>query len=63
LALVGPWPKLTYRQRHIIKLMRGGMRQYEVAKELNLSPTIICIQYNKALDKIRDYHSNHRRLQ
>jgi RNA polymerase sigma factor (sigma-70 family) len=62
LVLVEPWKKLTYRQRHIIKLMRRGLTQGEVSEVLKISPSIVCIQYNKALDKIRNYHANHRRL-
>jgi RNA polymerase sigma factor (sigma-70 family) len=63
LVLVEPWKKLTDRQRHIINLMRRGLTQGEVSEVLKISPSIVCIQYNKALDKIRHYHANHRRLQ
>lgn len=61
LVLVEPWKKLTYRQKHIIKLMRKGLTQGEVSDVLKISPSIVCIQYNKAIKKIRDYHSKYRR--
>lgn len=61
LAFVGPWEKLTYRQRHIIKLMRRGLTQGEVSDVLKISPCTVSLQYHKAIKKIRDYHSNYRR--
>jgi RNA polymerase sigma factor (sigma-70 family) len=61
LVLKKTWGRLSFRQRHIIKLMLGGMTQGEVSEVMKISPSIVCIQYNKALGKIRDYHLNRRR--
>jgi RNA polymerase sigma factor (sigma-70 family) len=63
LVLEKTWDLLPPREQHIIELIRKGMNQQEVATEIGVSPTRIHTQYHKALGRIRDYHSNHRRLQ
>ena len=61
LVLKNTWEKLNFKQRHIIKLLLGGMTQQEAAAVIGVTPGAIHSQYHKALGKIRAYNSNHRR--
>ncbi len=61
-VLKNAWERLSPKQRRIMRLMCGGMTQQDVAAATGVSPTAVCIQYRKALDKIRDYHSAYRRI-
>lgn len=60
IGLEKTWGRLSYRQRHIMKLMFGGMTQQEVAEVLHVTPTIIYTHYHRAIDKIKRYHGEAR---
>jgi len=57
IGLKNTWGKLSYRQRHVIKLLSTGMTQHEVAEQLNVTDPAVFKSYHAAVDKIKAYHS------